>query len=98
MSQAWTGKTENRVSKDKDSFYYLAIKNNKIRPKADKKAYIGRRAISLCPWKHSHESKFKMTQIFEHLFSNLTSGEVSKRNHFNLEIFSWVRCSDRVPG
>ena len=24
----------------KDSFYYLAIKNNKIRPKADKKAYI----------------------------------------------------------
>ena len=26
---------ENRVSKDKDSFYYLAIKNNKIRPKAD---------------------------------------------------------------
>ena len=64
------------------------IKNNKIRPKADKKAYIGRRAISLCPWKHSHESKFKMTQIFEHLFSNLTSGEVSKRNHFSLEIFS----------
>ena len=40
---------ENRVSKDKDSFYYLAIKNNKIRPKADKKAYIWRRAISLCP-------------------------------------------------
>ena len=28
---------ENRVSKDKDSFYYLAIKNNKIRPKADLK-------------------------------------------------------------
>ena len=26
---------ENRVSKDKDSFYYLAIKNNKIRPKGD---------------------------------------------------------------
>ena len=26
---------ENMVSKDKDSFYYLAIKNNKIRPKAD---------------------------------------------------------------
>ena len=26
---------ENRVSKDKDSFYFLAIKNNKIRPKAD---------------------------------------------------------------
>ena len=25
---------ENRVSKDKDSFYYLAIKNNKIRLKA----------------------------------------------------------------
>ena len=40
---------ENRVSKDKDSFYYLAIKNNKIRPKADKKAYIWRRAISLYP-------------------------------------------------
>ena len=37
---------ENRVSKDKDSFYYLAIKNNKIRPKADKKAYIWRRAVS----------------------------------------------------
>ena len=28
---------ENRVSKDKDSFYYLEIKNNKIRPKAVKK-------------------------------------------------------------
>ena len=28
---------ENRVSKDKGSFYYLAIKSNKIRPKADKK-------------------------------------------------------------
>ena len=26
---------ENRVSKNKDSFYYLGIKNNKIRPKAD---------------------------------------------------------------
>ena len=26
---------ENRVGKNKDSFYYLAIKNNKIRPKAD---------------------------------------------------------------
>ena len=26
---------ENRVCKDKDSFYYLAIKNNKIRPKPD---------------------------------------------------------------
>ena len=36
---------ENRVSKDKYSFYYLAIKNNKIRPKADKKAYIWRREI-----------------------------------------------------
>ena len=28
---------ENRVSEDKGSFYYLAIKSNKIRPKADKK-------------------------------------------------------------
>ena len=37
---------ENRVSKDKGSFYYLAIKSNKIRPKADKKAYIWRRAVS----------------------------------------------------
>ena len=26
---------ENRVSKGKDLFYYLGIKNNKIRPKAD---------------------------------------------------------------
>ena len=37
---------ENRVSEDKGSFYYLAIKSNKIRPKADKKAYIWRRAVS----------------------------------------------------
>ena len=37
---------ENRASKDKGSFYYLAIKSNKIRPKADKKAYIWRRAVS----------------------------------------------------
>ena len=36
---------ENRVSKDKGSFYYLAIKSNKIRPMADKKAYIWRRAV-----------------------------------------------------
>ena len=28
---------ENRVSKDKDSYNYLAIKKNKMRPKADKK-------------------------------------------------------------
>ena len=28
-----------------------------------------------------------MTQILEHLLSNLTSGEVSKRCHFSLEIF-----------
>ena len=26
---------ENRVSKDIDSFHYLAIKNNRIRPKVD---------------------------------------------------------------
>ena len=26
---------ENRISKDEDSFYYSAIKNNQIRPKAD---------------------------------------------------------------
>ena len=26
---------ENRVGKDKNSFYYLAIKNYKIRPKVD---------------------------------------------------------------
>ena len=37
---------ENRVSEDKGSFYYLAIKSNKIRPKADKKAYIWRRTVS----------------------------------------------------
>ena len=37
---------ENRVSKDKGSFYYLAIKSNKIPPKADKKAYIWRRVVS----------------------------------------------------
>ena len=37
---------ENRVSEDKGSFYYLAIKSNKIRPKADKEAYIWRRAVS----------------------------------------------------
>ena len=37
---------ENRVSKDKDLFYHLAIKNNKIRPKADKKTYIWCRAVS----------------------------------------------------
>ena len=37
---------ENIVSEDKGSFYYLAIKSNKIRPKADKKAYIWRRAVS----------------------------------------------------
>ena len=37
---------ENRVSEDKGSFYYLAIKSSKIRPKADKKAYIWRRAVS----------------------------------------------------
>ena len=29
---------ENRVSEDKGSFYYLVIKSNKIRPKADKKS------------------------------------------------------------
>ena len=52
-----------RVSKDKDSFYYLVIKNNKIRPKA----YL----------KPIYESKSKMTQILDHLFSNPTSGEVS---------------------
>ena len=27
-------------------FYFLAIKSNKIRPKADKKAYIWRQAVS----------------------------------------------------
>ena len=39
---------ENRVSKDKDLFDYLAIKNNKIRPKADKKARIWRWVV--CLW------------------------------------------------
>ena len=29
---------EDKVSEDKGSFYYLAIKSNKILPKADKKA------------------------------------------------------------
>ena len=42
----YTWISENRVSEDKGSFYYLAIKSNKIRPKADKKAYIWRRAVS----------------------------------------------------
>ena len=36
-----------------------------------------------------NESKFKMTQILEHLFSNLNSGEGSKRCHFSLEIFKF---------
>ena len=31
---------ENRASEDKGSFYYLAVKSNKIRPKADKKKPI----------------------------------------------------------
>ena len=39
------------------------------------------------PKKHSNESKFKMTLVLEHLFSNLTSDEVSKRCHFSLEFF-----------
>ena len=30
-----------------------------------------------------------MTQILEHLFSNLTSGEVSNRCHFSLEILKF---------
>ena len=29
---------ENRVSEDKGSFYYLAIKSKKIRPKAEEKS------------------------------------------------------------
>ena len=36
-SSKYTWIFENRVSEDKGSFYYLAIKSNKIRPKADKK-------------------------------------------------------------
>ena len=28
------------LAKDNDSFYYLAIKNNKMRPKADKSLYL----------------------------------------------------------
>ena len=32
------GFLKKRVSKDKDSFCYLAVKKNKIRPKADSKA------------------------------------------------------------
>ena len=35
---------EKRFSKDKDSFYYLAIKNNKSRPKADKSLHVTKRA------------------------------------------------------
>ena len=35
VMHAWN--FENRVSKDNDSFYYSAIKSNKIRPKADYK-------------------------------------------------------------
>ena len=39
---------ENRFSKDKDSFYYLAIKNNKSRPKADKKPTCDETRASGC--------------------------------------------------
>ena len=46
QSDTYTWIFENRVSEDKSSFYYLAIKSNKIRPKAEKKAYIWRRAVS----------------------------------------------------
>ena len=38
-----------------------------------------------------------MTQILEHLFSNLTSGEVSKRCHFSLEIFKLSTLQRRGP-
>ena len=63
---------ENQVSKKINSFYYLAIWNNKPSFKDRLKAFIWLRAVSYLLEAFQRRSKFKMPKILEHLFSNLT--------------------------
>ena len=81
---------ENRVSKDNDSFYYTIrqLKTTKFVQRPIKSLYLTPDSRLMVPRRIPTSRSLERRKFFQHLFSNLTSGKVSKRCHFSLEFFS----------